>query len=579
MAIAGREGRLQTQTLAVDDLVGNVRDGVIRIPSFQRGLRWQRKDVLRLFDSIVNGYPIGNLLLWQRSATEDPDLKIGAMTIDAPALEQALFVVDGQQRLTSLANALTEQGHSDSRFALSYDVLRQEFVPRSENNQWQIPLPVIFDLSRLLHWFSDHPELLADAELIDRANRVAKAVREFRVPVYIVDRPDPNVLRDIFDRMNNYGKQLTRAEVFTALNESETGEKESGGSTPFGDIAAEVHSATGFGVLDEDTVFLSFLARRGPDVSRDIRREFVRDETSIKEFSSETAEDAHRRLVQALVDAIFFLQNDAGVPHFALLPYRYLLVILVRFFAHFPEPTQADRRSLRRWFWRASLRGPEYFKGSSTGATRAIATKIKAGDVRESVSALLSQMQGPIPAPPSISVFKTNYSATRLLMNALWALKPKRLSVAGDGYEYSLEDLLGALGESSTAVDQAVQIFSSSSLSVEYRAMAANRLFVPVPAQLMPENPSGVLTAMARTTSWGHGSVAGVLRTFAIDEEAAGALANGDAVAFIELRQRYLTRIFSSFLESRAEWAFEDTPPLASLDLDSEEFWRDDSAW
>jgi len=51
------------KTFSLIDLVAAASAGRLRIPEFQRPLRWQWKDVSRLFDSIVKGYPIGNLLL------------------------------------------------------------------------------------------------------------------------------------------------------------------------------------------------------------------------------------------------------------------------------------------------------------------------------------------------------------------------------------------------------------------------------------------------------------------------------------------------------------------------------------
>ncbi|MEM1031214.1 MAG: DUF262 domain-containing protein [Myxococcota bacterium] len=98
-------------TFEVSELVEAVMAGRMRIPTFQRGLRWQREDVRRLFDSIVRGYPIGSLLLWKRRAKADA-LRLGALKIDAQDLDEAYWVVDGQQRLTSLASALHDDGQS-----------------------------------------------------------------------------------------------------------------------------------------------------------------------------------------------------------------------------------------------------------------------------------------------------------------------------------------------------------------------------------------------------------------------------------------------------------------------------------
>jgi len=49
-------------------------------------------------------------------------ITLGALEINAPALTDALWVVDGQQRLTSLANVLHPEGQLDERFALGYDL-------------------------------------------------------------------------------------------------------------------------------------------------------------------------------------------------------------------------------------------------------------------------------------------------------------------------------------------------------------------------------------------------------------------------------------------------------------------------
>ena len=58
----------------VEELVIKVKDGDIKLPKFQRPFVWTRLDVLKIFDSIYSGYPIGSILLWYSSeklASED----------------------------------------------------------------------------------------------------------------------------------------------------------------------------------------------------------------------------------------------------------------------------------------------------------------------------------------------------------------------------------------------------------------------------------------------------------------------------------------------------------------------------
>lgn len=202
------------KTFNPEEIVTEVLAGRVRVPSFQRKFRWQWEDVKRLFDSIAKGYPIGNLLLWERHAGSG-NIQMGALDIDAPA-GTALYVVDGQQRVTSLANALTAEGSGDPRFSLTFNLENETFEkyePGSPPNL--VPLYVIFDLQKLLSWFADHPEL---KPFLERATRLTKTIRQYAIPAYVVKQQDENVLRDIFDRMNNYGRRLSRAEVFSALH-------------------------------------------------------------------------------------------------------------------------------------------------------------------------------------------------------------------------------------------------------------------------------------------------------------------------------------------------------------------------
>jgi len=96
------------RTFRLEDLVRDVLSGYIRIPDFQRKFHWRWEDVNRLMVSIVRGYPIGSLLLWERPAPEDT-LKIGAVEIEAPSLDEALWVIDGQQTGTDQSRKCAER--------------------------------------------------------------------------------------------------------------------------------------------------------------------------------------------------------------------------------------------------------------------------------------------------------------------------------------------------------------------------------------------------------------------------------------------------------------------------------------
>ncbi|HEY0135952.1 MAG TPA: DUF262 domain-containing protein, partial [Nannocystis sp.] len=121
------QGRPNARNFSVEDLIAAVQAGRVRIPKFQRPLKWELADVLSLLDSIYRGYPVGTLLLWLRPAGED-DIYHGSVQIKAPAVADALWVVDGQQRIVSLTRALTGAGFPGEPFAAFFDLRLGTFV-------------------------------------------------------------------------------------------------------------------------------------------------------------------------------------------------------------------------------------------------------------------------------------------------------------------------------------------------------------------------------------------------------------------------------------------------------------------
>src|SRR5262245_51166734 len=137
------------------DLVTGAQRGLIRIPPFQRPFRWETTDVVALFDSLLRGFPIGNLLFWQRPASAQA-LNIGPVAVDAPAVDRAYWVVDGQQRITSIVGVLTAADSApDPRFRIHLDLDSGTFRAaggRQPAPPTWLPLNHLLDTSTLLRW-------------------------------------------------------------------------------------------------------------------------------------------------------------------------------------------------------------------------------------------------------------------------------------------------------------------------------------------------------------------------------------------------------------------------------------------
>lgn len=555
---AGLDARPTATTFDVETLVGMAWKGQIRVPHFQRTFRWGREDVRRLFESIIKGYPVGSLLLWVREAPEQR-LHLGSLVINAPTMDKALWVVDGQQRITSLASTLHESSQRDEAFAFAYNLDTRTFVsPPVTEQPGIIPLPVLFDLHAILKWFAKYPEISGH---LDHATMITRSLRQFQIPAYQVESSDVTVLQDIYDRMNSYGKKLTRAEVFSALYP--LAGKEPDDSMSIGMIADNIDGESNFGMIDADTVLLAILARRGPDITRQIRGEFNDEsKTGQIEFPGESQREAYRAGEKALLEAARFLQQEVGVPHFTFLAYRYLLVVLARLFAHHPDPDVRTRQLIRRWYWRAAVVGPYIFRGSSTGAMKALTYKIDPGSLSRSVQALLKAVERADHPWPDAGRFKTNEGAGRITMCSWWNLGPREL-MTGEPIEQA--ELARCIRDSPTPANAVDYLLPSRSVPVPKRRWASNRILTSA-----SEGPGATdLDVLGRRPlDMTDATWEALLASNLFTPELAAMYGEGSAGRFLDERQKLVQLHLHSFLERMCEWDFEDTPSLKELVID-----------
>jgi hypothetical protein len=543
------DSRPSASTLDVETLVKMAWQGQMRVPHFQRDFRWGWEDVRRLFDSIVKGYPVGSLLLWRRFGPQQL-LRLGALEIDAPEIADSRWVVDGQQRLTSLANALHPKGQTDNRFALAYDLSNEKFVrtPTVEN-PLIVPLPVIFDLQKLLRWFADNPE---SSDYLDRASELTRLIRQFEIPLYVVIEENPEVLQDIFDRMNNYGKRLSRAEIFSALN---AGDETMGHNAPsLEKIALSIQDDMEFGLIDNDTILAAILARRGVDIRRDIRHEFDDPKDEGRDLAYERGEIALRR-------AISFLQADAKVPHFTLLAYRYAIIALTRFFGLFPDPDDRTIQLLRRWYWRAAIAGPEQFKGGTPNAAYLMCAAIVPGHLDRSLKSLLDAVSSPVSKNVSLTRFSTREAATKMLLCAMWSKEPRNPTTAEP---YTQAELAESLGDQATARFIAPQLAPKKAVPSEVSALPGNRLLMPS-IDVDPVEVAELITRPQFEIS--YVGWAAVLESHVLTSELTELLLTNEYEEVVNSRQVLLGALMNKFAATMTEWQFEDTPTLARFEI------------
>lgn len=110
---------MQTISFELPKLLRLIRENRFQIPQFQRPFRWRTNQVKLLVDSLIRSYPVGSLLVMGKN----PEMPLKARTIEASIaadessdftietevtddIKETYLVLDGQQRLTSIARVL-----------------------------------------------------------------------------------------------------------------------------------------------------------------------------------------------------------------------------------------------------------------------------------------------------------------------------------------------------------------------------------------------------------------------------------------------------------------------------------------
>lgn len=116
-------------TLTINQLIEKIDTGELGLPELQRPFIWNDTKVRDLLDSMMRGYPIGYLMLWQCPALEKKKpIGVGNHSYASPTA----VIIDGQQRLTSLYAVMKGKKVVNSRYdeksiIISYHPLKNKF--------------------------------------------------------------------------------------------------------------------------------------------------------------------------------------------------------------------------------------------------------------------------------------------------------------------------------------------------------------------------------------------------------------------------------------------------------------------
>lgn len=226
----------------VGDLLTDVKNGRIGLPDLQRPFVWKDNKVRELLDSMLKGYPIGFVMLWEAPTDFTNKKQIGNNAKDFQ--EARDLVIDGQQRLTALLAAIKGVQVKDSNYKertikIAFNPLKREFEVWSQayerSIEWISAISEVFaakdnnTVSKLRRNYikqlnekriKDGLEELSDDEEImveDNINELLNLADYVLPTLEIKAIANEEEVADIFVRVNSGGQKLTEKNFIETL--------------------------------------------------------------------------------------------------------------------------------------------------------------------------------------------------------------------------------------------------------------------------------------------------------------------------------------------------------------------------
>ena len=456
-----------TEVVFLGNLVERIVAGKIRVPRFQRAFVWRQADLHALLDSVLRGFPIGSILVWDTEEIIQTTTCVGPVAISPRPDGMVGYLLDGQQRVSTLVGTLRLLDDVNSTldqidWCVYCDLETGEFLraPPNEIAPQHFPVRSLLNTAGFFaacrRILSTVPNKTLALRWLDEADRLATAFRDYQLPLIHIREADLDRAVTVFARLNRKGRRMTADEMVSALTYREGQFHLSEKLDEFKDELFR----QGFGNLDRVLLLRAVLAALDRDIyAKDWADLMVKPEVRSKlPQSFDVAVEGIRR-------ALAFLRT-LGVTSDRLLPYGLQLVLLGEFFRLCPHPPAKVVTLLTRWFWVTSFTG--WFGGVNTAQVTRALREIRY--LARGKGTDLHVIDLDAPALPFPSRFDGRSARVRAFLLYLASLEPLSLISTGNLDPGHLLSTLGtrAVGYVSSNPKQLPELFSSP----------ANRMFV-----------------------------------------------------------------------------------------------------
>jgi hypothetical protein len=383
-----REVNANTEPLRT--LLGDIQRGTLALPDFQRDFVWRPFETKDLLHTVLNRWPAGSILLHQYSEHFFLEPRPFEGAPDVAKRDTKRLVLDGQQRLTALWQAL-EKPDESCYFLRLRPVLEKkatledaiEYLPTKEfaklfgSPDKQLPdlvMPFEIAMRRFAQWRDGITDVLGDDLKAARTlrdqlqtfdNDLLAALREYTFPVVQLDASTPlSAVCKIFEVTNKRGIKLDAFELMVA--------KAAATKDNLRQRWLEVLSNWEIAEEANKHEVLEKLAPLQVIALREHKPRGIR-QSDVLELDARVVLGHWEDAVAGMIDALEFLRDECGLLSARWLPYPTALIPLAAVFLDI-APLKGPRKAkaigqLSRWFW-ATCFGGSYDKGANTQAVK-----------------------------------------------------------------------------------------------------------------------------------------------------------------------------------------------------------------
>ncbi|MFA5032758.1 MAG: DUF262 domain-containing protein [bacterium] len=332
-------------------LIEDISSGRLKIPQFQREFIWEIKKCASLLDSIVKGYPVGTFIFWKTKERLRTVKNIGNLDLPEPPKGDFVnFILDGQQRITSLFTALKGEkvvrgdGKEEdfSEFYIDLEAKEDEKIVTTEIDDKE--KSQIIKLRELLYGgltsLAGYPQ-----KYHHKLEEYKKRIESYNYSVIQVNEVPIDVATEIFTRINVGGKPLSLFEIMVAKTYDY--EKNFDLSEKF-DLLIESLENVNYETMSDATVLqiISLI------LTKECKRKIILS------LDKEKFIEIWESVVDSIERTVEYFRSYYRIPVSQLLPYNALIVPFAYFFYyHNDKPTGNKQKYLQDFFWRVALSG------------------------------------------------------------------------------------------------------------------------------------------------------------------------------------------------------------------------------